>query len=277
MKKNKIEEAAEEKRQELEMVVHEKRIAGQLTKESIRAVEMFGAIRAVGHIARSLDAQFMRALQQFQDEKGYEAYSFSRFDDFLNGYENSPMTKHQFYERIGVLTNEGDEAFNLLNSLKVPISARKLLGDGSIKIDGEEIVIGEERVSINDNHRIKELIKELAKESAEQSKKLEKGQKDNERLKKKLIEAEKGNGKKHHSSLSDSIDGKVLLLIGAFNELYTELGYMDIAERRQIQPTIIDRIGEQQTRLFDIFQSDKVFTQDEITISDELLDSLDEM
>src|SRR5947209_18364001 len=70
------------------------------------AFQLLGAIRAMGRLGQSITAQTFRALIAFREEKGHEAVGFNRFDDFLENHPDSPMTKHQFYDRLAAIERE---------------------------------------------------------------------------------------------------------------------------------------------------------------------------
>ncbi len=143
--------------------------ATTLPKELISTLEMFGSIRTFQQLANVFSAQFIRGLQLFQQREGYKSFGFSSMDDFLNEYENSPIKKTAYYEKLHLLEKEGDAAFDLMNSLKISKAERKLLGSGAIEIDGNTVVIGDKRVDAGNNNQIKELVKELARENAKQN------------------------------------------------------------------------------------------------------------
>ncbi|GEM_PF-2261676 len=253
MKKNPIEQAAESKRQELEKIVDDKRISAVLTKEGMRGAEMIGALRAMDNLHKHLGSQVIRGLEQFQSEKGYESYGFTRFDDFLDGYENSPMSKRQYYDRRDALNREGDELYDALNALKIPMSARKLLGDGSIQIEGDEIVIGDERTSLSDRNFIKQTIQTLAQKQSQTAKeleklrkKVEKGDEENNKLKQKidtLKNSPLGDNSQHPHSIAH------LNLIGAFNLLAQEAEELSDEEKQQLAPRTFETIAAQMEKL----------------------------
>ena len=97
----------------------------------------------------------------------YLSLGYSTFVEFLENSEFSPMSKAQFYERLKVLESEGDEIYDLLTEMGVSISTRKLLtrGERRLELDGDDLIIGTERVPINENQpAIRQLIKDLAGE-----------------------------------------------------------------------------------------------------------------
>lgn len=128
----------------------------------VRTAEWVGAANAIQRIATSLNAQAIRAWEQFQAEEGYKLYGYDTFVDFLNGHPHLGLTKSQYYDQRKVLTNEGEELFDLLNSLRVPVSTRKQIGAGSIEVNGDTITVGDKTASISDAKAVKALFKEAA-------------------------------------------------------------------------------------------------------------------
>jgi hypothetical protein len=158
----------------------------------IEASQLLGAVRATNTLGRNIAAQSFRGLMLFRDRKDHEAFGFERFDDFLNEHPQSPMTKNQFYDRLNVIEREGDEAFDLLNSLRVPLSTRKLLASGVVQIDNDVITIGEETINVADSTRVMEALKILARKGDEQKRTIDRGKKEVKSLKKQLDQAEHG-------------------------------------------------------------------------------------
>lgn len=164
----------------------------QMSRE--RAIFVLGGIRATGKIAAALDADAIKGLILFQEQKGHEALGFDRFADFLNDSELSPMSKRQFYDRKDLLEKEGDVVFDLLNDLGVSIRKRKLLGKGNVEIDAnaETVIIrdGDEKTAIElrDRTRILETLSALADANADKSAKIERLQEKAERHEDKVRE-----------------------------------------------------------------------------------------
>lgn len=168
--------------------VHRERLAVQLW-------QTVGAAKLANQIVSSLGSQSLHALERIRDEKLYLGAGFETFAEFLDKHPDSPMGHDAFRRRINLLKSEGEFAFDLLNSLNVPINTRKLLA-GGIAIDGDEIEIAGVKCSLTDTARVKEIIKDLADKTAElqrttkrQGKQLAQGQKDFDELKKRVIHA----------------------------------------------------------------------------------------
>jgi hypothetical protein len=178
-------------------VAHQGLGQSQQRTQTLEAGMRLGAAGALDVVARRLNAEFFRMLEQFAESKGHEAMGFSTFDKFLDESPHSPMSRHQYYDRKGLLEREGDASFDVLNSLKIPVSARKQLPVGVVKIEGDIISIGDESIPVADGQRVKELIRQLANRNSQQASQLKQGEKDFKKLQK---EANKLKG--HPSALS---------------------------------------------------------------------------
>ncbi len=165
-----------EKIREIEEVYAEEKQNGILNAhEQARrdeAMRLLGGIRAVDrlqeNIFQHISSQLINALILFQKEKMYEHFGFSRFADFLDNSDFSLPSKTAFYRQKELLKAEGVEKYDLFNEAKIPLSTRKLLasGDGgNIEIDGDQIIIGEERSDLSDLPMIKSLITNFANEN----------------------------------------------------------------------------------------------------------------
>lgn len=250
----KIDALVEQAKQEMQEGIDNRLINNQEEKARIRASEMFGALRAMDSLRKSLSSQVIRGLKQFQEEKGHEAYGFARFDDFLDGYEHSPMSKHQFYDHVKQLDREGDELYDTLNALKIPMSARKLLTDGSLQVDGDEIIIGGVRASLEDRAFIKQTIKTIAQETAKQSQKLEKlekkvqkGQEENDALKQEIDRLKQGSPLDDASTHPHAV--AFMQLTVAFKVLAEEAEALTEEEKQQLAPRTFETIAAQMDKL----------------------------
>lgn len=163
-----------------------------------RSLLLLGGMRAADRIASALSAQVMANLIAFEKEKMHEQMGYRRFVDFLERSPYSPMTKHQFYKRREIFEREGEEVFDLMNDIGLPLARRKMLGRGQVRLEGETVIVkdgGDEvAIDMDDRARILETLSALADANAEKAKKLERGQEDYERLKRKLASATEEKG-----------------------------------------------------------------------------------
>lgn len=146
-------------------------------REKIAAAFMLGRIRQNDTVSRAvasnLDAQTIRALEHFQQERMYEALGYETFVDFLNQSEYSPMSKSQYYERLALMREHGDEVYDLLTSVGIPVRAQKLLGKGEVAIRGDALVIGDQEISLESSGLVKQIITEFVDEARERDRKIE--------------------------------------------------------------------------------------------------------
>ncbi|MBS1793382.1 MAG: hypothetical protein JSS81_05985 [Acidobacteria bacterium] len=241
----------EENRQLVETNVTQQMIHQNANAKKERALVMIGAIGAVNHIAAALSAQTMRGLQKIRDEKIFESLGFNRFDDFLNDSDLSPMTYRQFIDREKLLENEGDELFDVLNTLRMSQKQRRLLGSGNVQIDESKqtvlIITGEnleedvEEISINDRTRLLQTLSALADQAAvlnqktiRQKTQIERGERQVEELRKKLDDAQNKPGKVSLFDMTMSIT----LSIDAMAELVKKSSEIDKANGELLLNTI---------------------------------------
>jgi hypothetical protein len=155
-----------------------------------RALLFLGGMRAADRIASALSAQVMANLIAFEKEKMHEQMGYKRFVEFLDRSPYSPMTRHQFYKRREIFDREGEQVFDLMNDIGLPLARRKLLGRGTVRVEGETVIVndGDEDISIElgDRARILETLSALADANAEKARRLERGLEDYERLKRKM-------------------------------------------------------------------------------------------
>lgn len=239
------------------------------------ALFMLGGLGAINRLSEKLAAQTIRALEAFGEAKGYESLGYQTMVEFLDQCPHSPLTKHQFYDRKAALEIEGDAAYDLLNSLGVPLSKRRLLTEGVVSIDGDTITVGLESARIDDRARITEIIRTLASKTAEQTRTIERGKKEHDNLKRKLDDAKKS------AVLLDSQAhpfGQALLAsIGALARLTTEARALDPDESLQLRGRAMELLAQQRRELEEAFRFDglPVITDEKTTITDADLDDIE--
>jgi hypothetical protein len=222
--------------------------ASMLSEEQADGLKLLGAVQAGLNISRSVSARSVRVLQSFIEAKGYEALGYDNLTDFLNESPHSPLTKNQYYDRIEVLDKEGDATFDLLNNLRIPVSARKLLSASQIVIEGDLITIGEESFAASDTKRVKETLRGLAQELATSRETIQKGEKEVAKLKKKVDQA-----KESASHQPAPYEQALLNLLGSFTALRAELEKLTPEERQQKCDYTLDQIANQRLLLEEAF------------------------
>ena len=155
-----------------------------------RLWQTIGASKLADRLSSALASQTIRALGQIRDNKEYLSEGFQTFEDFLDQDPESPMTYDQFNRREKLLDSEGDLAFDLLSSLDVPLKTRKLLA-GQIEVNGNDLRIGDAHVSLDNETAILNLITTQHAKLLEQQRTIDRGRKDIETQKRRVVEAEK--------------------------------------------------------------------------------------
>lgn len=225
-----------------------------------RAHILLGGIRAVDRISENLSSQVMAALITFQKEDMHEELGFTRFADFLDQSEYSPMPKSEFYRRKELYDAEGGQLYDTFNAARIPISTRRLLaklGDAEISIDGDEIVIGDERSDLSDLPTIKALIGNFASDNKKLLESKEKADK--------ALAAEKDKNKRGTEELNElrrSIDAAnegteyeraLMGVIKAFITLTSEAKELPDDERAERGAADLQTIAGQYFALSDAF------------------------
>ena len=203
-----------------------------------RALLLLGGIRAVNRVGENLTSQVMGALITFQQEELHTQLGFERFADFLDKSEFSPMKKSEFYRRKELYDAEGGQLYDAFNAARVPVSTRQLLakrGETEISIDGDEIVIGNERADLSDLPTIKTLISDFAGDNKNLIEANVKAEKKVEDLKAKVKK-----GSDEYEELRRSYDAlaedgpfakAVMKYLGAAQGLIAEINALPEAER----------------------------------------------
>lgn len=229
----------------------------ELEEMKPRLWQIVGALKLGNRLAEALSAQAIHALEQVRDEKLYLAAGHLTFDAFLANDPNSPMSHDTFRRRVNLLQAEGDITFDLLNSLNVPISARRLLA-GNISTDGEYIVINEEkgdnvistRIALDDKARIVETIVNLKKKADEQSRTIERGKKDVDKYKR---ENDQLREQLSHGGISvdGTAHGRALVnALGDLSVLKQEIAKIeDETERKRFGDQALELIAQQKLEL----------------------------
>lgn len=230
--------------------------AAQQQQQSLQSAMVLGAAGTLKKLSDKFEAQTVRALIAFQEVKGYRDFGFEDFADFLDNSPYSPMSKNQFYDRKGLLESEGDLTYNLLNDLRVPVSTRKQLTAGAITLEGDMVLIGDERVPATDAAAIREKLRMMAealeeKEAiiAEQKKRLKKGEKEYKGVLKELDQA-RSAAIPHNST---PYDHALMGVIGAFAALRIEAAKLPPAELTGKQDYTLQQIANQRQLLEEVF------------------------
>lgn len=206
----------------------------QEQQKMVAAIEMVGAIGAIERLADALSAQAIQAWEQFQINEGYKVYSCNTWVEFLEKHPRLGLTKAKYYERKKLLESEGAEAYDLLNSLKVPANLRKQLTAGNLQLAGNELIVGDQHVPINDAKKVKQALTLVIEQMERVEAKAARTDKENEKLKTKLDDA-KALAREAASAVpfndnTDPANQAYMRVVASLTELTRELSEMDTDE-----------------------------------------------
>lgn len=202
----------------------------------IEAHRFGGALAAVTSIARSLTSKAIEGLMEVEDKKYYSAWlnpatgeNFRTFAEYLSSDEVPDLSKSKYYELKELLLSEGSAVFDVFSGKKLlPIKTRKMLAASgvNIELDGDELVIADQRVPVSDKAAVKELVETMHdvlrerddreakkdKKIADQAAQIEQGQADFEELQRNLDNLRDG----------DPFDGALMRTLDALVRLTGE-------------------------------------------------------
>lgn len=187
------------KKNEEALVKAEKIESMALTNEQNDVVFFLGKLQGAKQVTQGLmrliSAQVVGALEQLQQEEKYKLFGHETFVDFLNNSPYSPMKKDEYYDRKALLEKEGETTYDALNSLNLPVYRRKALPPGTVRIEGEFVVVAweegeEERIPITESKRVKQVVKALTDANVAKEEALTATQKRLERMEKAKSDAE---------------------------------------------------------------------------------------
>jgi hypothetical protein len=224
------------------------------TEEQLVEVWMkVGAIRAVESIVSSLESQTIRNLQQIRDQELFRALGFQRFKDFMES-DRAPMNYQKFNRLEGAIEREGDALFDYLQAIDAPLSQRKLLGKGDVRVEGKEVVaqVGDEeiRVPLNNQSRILSVLSRVVDQRNEQARKIKRGEKEVKALKDKVAELKTSNG--HGTGQGGFFDAQ-LNLIGSFSVLAAEAEKLPEDQRKKLRKSFYNTVAEHMKRIDEAF------------------------
>ena len=201
---------------------------------SLKIFEFVGATKAMSKLASSLSSQVLQALQTIQREEAYLEYGCKTWVEFLKEYPDLDLSKSQYYKLVNVLDGEGAEVFDLLNSLNIPLRQRQQLTSGTIAIDGNELVIGEQRVPVDDAKKVKRAIGQIAEQMERLEAKAQKAEKEVTKLKGRLEDA-KAIAREAAASVpfndnTDPANQAYMRVVASLTELTRALAEMDADE-----------------------------------------------
>ena len=199
---------------------------------TLQAAMMLGGIRVANSIAEATALQVMQALKSFQESKGYTSFGYDTFDKFLDNCPQSPMSKSQYYERRKLLSAEGDEVFQFMTALNVPMSTRKALKRGEIVIETDGVRVGDEVINFSQEARIRSVLKSLVDKTTTQAQTIERGKLEIKAKAKQIAEAQ-ASASVRASEDSDSEPGQIYMrLLSGFANLEREIASLSAEQQK---------------------------------------------
>jgi hypothetical protein len=225
-----------------------------LSDEQMTAYQLLGAVKAGRTVSRAVSAEAIRTLQAIRDEKLYLHFNGSpaTFDEFMDKHPDAPMSYYQFHQREELLSKEGPLAFQLLNTLRIPASKRKLLTAGEVNVTEDHVEINGERFSVTNSIELRKLIVGILDEKAEVEQRekakdqtIEKGRKDVDKYKRTVadLKDQLANG---GSIMADATPHARALVssIGNLQMLAEEIKSIDDPkERKRFAKVVLERLA----------------------------------
>ncbi len=110
-----------------------------------------GGWKVAKSVADSLNAALIISLQEVRDSERYLAAGFSRFDEFLDNWQYSPMGYRKFNDNENILKKLGSPlAFDLVRNSGIPLAKQRLISRGEVWIEDDKMMVknGEELVAL---------------------------------------------------------------------------------------------------------------------------------
>lgn len=260
----------------------ERVIEGQIEKHDLAKQQaahiLIGGIRAVHRVSDNLDSQVMAALIQFQKEDMHECFGYKRFADFLDESEFAPMKKSEFYRRKELFESEGGQLYDTFNAARIPIATRKLLLSGTtqIEIDGDQLIIGDQRADVTNAGAVKDIILAITDDLRTERQEAEKQAEKVERLK-----AQVKTGKEEYDELRRNLDAlneqspverAFSRALSTMLKLTSEASELSDTEKKKRAKNDLQIFAAQWYRLRDAYGSTLAFSDDSAVAGDEFLD-----
>ena len=213
--------------------------------------QMLGAAKYASYIQGQAKSDIVRFLILVRDEKRYLDFGMQNFDDFLES-EFSQLTRPTFYRELDLYNNEGEQ-YDLFNEWKIPARVRKQLTSGDISIDGDEVVVGEERVSITQGGSIKAILEQLVKEKIAATKTADEAVDKLERTERRL-KAEQSTVDDLRAAI-DRFNEKTPFQI-AFGDLFAAASILADFVANELDPEDRERRAEQDCKALEVILND---------------------
>lgn len=209
--------------------------------------QMIGGAKFARGLSGWLHSQHLLTFNQILEDKSYLDAGFKSFKELMDS-PDSPMSYKTFNDQWNLLKAEGAPAYDALNTAAIPFYKRKLLTDGTVKIEGDEIIAGDLRASLTDRKSVINIFQSLAAKTEAQSKKLEKGAVDLDKQKKKY-EALKKNPGSVDLALKQGPGEALMTLLGFYATFREQVELLSDADREKLRNPAMGLISNQHEML----------------------------
>lgn len=223
--------------------------ARQNQTAALQTIFELGQIVGVKKTADYLSLRALRAMETFIQEKQYIALGYPTVAEFFKS-DYLAIKKTTYYESKKLVEQEGEELYELFEQIGDLKKARLQLGDGTVRLEGNEVIIGETRVPKDNEDKIilafKGLVAEnqaLKAKAEKQDEQIKQGGKDLKELKKQLDAAKKGKV----TLDTPSHDRALMFVVEAFKLLTEEaeaLAAEDVAPAREKALALIEQLRD---------------------------------
>lgn len=137
--------------------------------------QILGAAKYISFQRQRSAEELMICMIEIRDKKLFLDFEgdYQSFDEFLASPE-SPMSQSTFYRKLDFFKKEGPQQFGLMERWGVSARLRRLLTDGDVRFDGDEIYVGDEQIASDASPTIaKQVVERLVKDRMADRKKIE--------------------------------------------------------------------------------------------------------
>lgn len=247
---DKLQQRIEQAEDEIAGEIVDTRSAAFREAAKMRAMFVLGGVTIAKKVAASLNAETIKTLGRFQEDKMHEDLGYATFVEFLNESEYSPLTKNQFYDGKSLLEKEGEAIFDMLTELGISLRKRKLLGSGNVELSGETLIVhnGDDitEISIHDRKSVLEAITALADANAEKSIKLDRQKEQLDKADGKIREAHAETDKIRAARISEfAADAHMTARVElglAFNKFSDIVVNLSDTEKDQFRDSVLEDV-----------------------------------
>lgn len=198
-------------------------------KAQVQMGVLLGSVGVLQQLGEMTTQKALMILMQIRDGKGYTAFGYGRFDDFLNDPDKTKkfgilqtMNYAQFNRLETLYKKEGPQVFNLLNGA-VPDYIRRQLPTGSFDFDPATgmLRVGETAVPVDDKNAVVDAVRALHSQMEAATAKAEAQSKQLESIQKSLaaLQANPDKAKGKPAKAASALTTAKLQYAGATSEL----------------------------------------------------------